>query len=125
MATSSTATLMAKRTFIFRGANWALKDSNRSPESSISALPWILQPPQVAGSKTMMATWGFSLRLARVLGDAISANATCSSSSTRSEPLGEVFGFPFLLAVATKAGWTVVMILLASSDNLAVAHLLS
>src|SRR4030042_3080034 len=120
IATSSTAILMAKWTFIFSGANWALNDSNRSPDSSISALLLILHPPQVAGSNTITVTWGLSLRLARVLGDAISANAICSSSSTRREPLGETFGVPFLLAVATKAGWTAVMILFASSDSLAV-----
>ena len=62
--------------------------------------------------------------LAMVLGEAISAKATCSSSSTLKEPLGETFGLPFLLAVAMKAGCVAAIILLASSDNLAVAHLL-
>lgn len=62
--------------------------------------------------------------LAIVLGDAISAKATCSSSSTLKEPFGETFGLPCLLAVATKTGWTAAMILLASSGSVAVAHLL-
>jgi hypothetical protein len=64
------------------------------------------------------------LILAIVLGEAISAKTTCSSSSTLKDPLGETLGLPFLLAVATKAGCVAAIILLASSDNLAVAHLL-
>lgn len=62
--------------------------------------------------------------LAMVLGEAISAKATCSSSITLKDPLGERLGLPFLLAVAMKAGCVAAIILLASSDNLAVAHLL-
>jgi len=61
--------------------------------------------------------------LATVLGEAISAKATCWSSTTLKDPLGETLGLPFLLAVATKAGCVAAIIFLASSDNVAVAHL--
>jgi hypothetical protein len=81
-------------------------------------------PALVAGSKTITPTLGFSLRLAMVFGEAISAKATCSSSRTRSDPFGETFGLPLWLAVATKAGWTVAMSCLASGGSTAVVHLL-
>jgi len=59
-----------------------------------------------------------------VLGEEISAKATCSSSNILKDPFGDTFGLPFLLAVAIKAGWLAAIIFLASSDSLAVAHLL-
>ncbi len=125
MITSSMATRTAESTFILRGANWERNDSTRSPDSSTSARPLMRQPPNVLGLKTRISTWGFSLMLAMVAGEAISAKATCSSSSTLKDPFGETLGFPVLLAVATKAGCVAAMIRLASSDNLAVmTHLL-
>jgi hypothetical protein len=63
----------------------------------------------------MTAAWGFSLMLATVRGEAMSANATCSSSRTRSDPLAETFGFPVLLAVATNDGRISAIAFLASS----------
>jgi hypothetical protein len=73
------------------------------------------QPFRAAASKQMTATWGFSLMLATVRGEAMSANTTCSSSRTRNDPLAETFGFPVLLAVANNAGRISPIAFLASS----------
>jgi hypothetical protein len=73
------------------------------------------QPFRAAASKQMTATWGFSLMLATVRGEAMSANTTCSSSKMRIDPLAETFGFPVLFAEASNDGRISAMAFLASS----------
>src|ERR1035437_4036438 len=51
---------------------------------------------------TVTAICGFSLRFCRVLSENKSANITCWSSSSFSDPFGVTLGCPDLLAVATQ-----------------------